>query len=305
MPSAAFAPPIRSERPGGRWWLTLLALPWLAACQAQLDVDLAVSRSPGLGAVQLALPTVDLLDSDEAAHSFDGVQSTNIDLYAEDDAETLLPLAAIDDAAAHYRGIRARFDLGSATLTKADGTIVPLSLVAQPDYVAIDVKLDDDDQEALILSLELPFSLLDHTASGGDVELRPVLRAVLARDAAEIRGTIARSLVEASDCRAGRSAGSGVAVYAYAGTDVTPSDYFRSDTLVNAAQPIALASVDYDADDDAYRYALLHLEPGSYTLAWTCEADAEQPDADDNLQFRSTMSLSVASAASISLDFTE
>ena len=282
-----------------------LALPVLAACQAQLDVDLDVRRAPAVQALRLALPTVTLIDKDEATHVFDTSRSSVFDLYGVEDG-TLQSLLSMDDAAAHYRGVSLQFDLDGANLNTDDGKTWPLTLLAQGDVVDIDFKLDDTDSKALVLSLELPFSLIDRRSSSEqDFALRPVLRAALASEAAEISGTIARSAVEADDCRAGRSVGTGIAVYLYSGTDVTPTDYYRSDSVISLTQPLASARAQYDASDDAYRFTIAQLAPGDYTLSWTCQADGEHPDADDGLQFRGVASLSVSASDTSSLTFTE
>lgn len=280
----------------------LACLSLLGACQAQLDVDLAASAPAGVEAVTLAAPYVDLEDSDGGFHSFDSASDAAFDLldFADGSRQSLI---SENDAAATYTGVRVRFDVDAASVTRSDGTQRPLTLAAQPDYADVDLHLGDSDSATLVLTLELPFSLVDRSASEGDYELRPVLRAARADEAGELNGTIAKSLVEAEGCRAGRSAGSGVAVYLYEGSDVTPGDYFRSDSVVNLHQPVASAAVAYSATDEAYAYAIYHLAPGTYTAAWTCQADAEQPEVDDGLVFQDAGTVTISSGDTATLDF--
>lgn len=286
-----------------RGLLPLLSL-GLGACQARLGVDLAISPPGGAQALSLAVPYVDLLDTGASVHSFDSAQASLFDLLTID-AGDRVALLSKDDAEGNFSGIRPRFSLSGASLTSGDGTPLPLTLAAQPDYLDLDLSLSKNDSETVVLTLELPFSLLDRRSRDGGYELRPVLRAARLSEAGDIEGTIPRSLVEASACRGGRSAGSGVAVYAWTGSNVTPADYFRSDTVVSVAQPLASAGVQYDAETDVYDFAIHHLAPGSYTVAWTCQADAEQPDVDDGLSFHDAQSLTLSASGTASVAFDE
>lgn len=282
--------------------LPLLLL--LGACNARLGVDLAASPPAGATAVTLAAPYVDLEDSGGNVDSYDTERGTAFDLlpYADGDRTELV---SKDDVSASYAGVRVRFDTDNAYVTLGSGTQVPISLAAQSDYVELSLDLGDNDAETLIVTLELPFSLIDRTDTDGDYELQPALRVAKAGDAGELSGTIAKSIVEASACRAGRTAGSGVAVYLYSGSGITPSDYYRTDSAVNSRQPVAAAFVDYSATDEAYAYAIHHLAPGTYTVAWTCQADAEHPDENDGLAFKSSEDVTVSGGDTATVDFTE
>ncbi|MGH8443696.1 MAG: hypothetical protein ACREVL_00455 [Solimonas sp.] len=295
--------PIRFRLPSPRLGL-VPALLLLGACQAQVSVDLAASAPSGASAVTLAVPYVDLEDSGGSAHNFDASDSSVFDAldYTDGDRRELI---SEDDVAATYTGVRARFDVDNAYVTQSDGTQVPITLAAQPDYVDVSLDVGDNDSATLILTLELPFSLIDRTDSEGDYELQPVLRVAKSDEAADLSGTIAKSVVEASACRAGRTAGAGVAVYLYSGSGVTPTDYYRSDTVVNTNQPVAVAFVAYSATDEAYDYTIRNLAPGTYTAAWTCQADDEQPDQNDSLVFKSSDDVTISSGTASTLDFTE
>ena len=52
--------------------------------------------------------------------------------------------------------------------------------------------------------------------------------------AGTVTGLVAATFVESVDCQAGRTAGTGVAVYAFEGTGVTPNDYTGQAALVDA-----------------------------------------------------------------------
>ncbi len=308
MPPLRLRLPPPRPHPGARvpsWRRPFLAaLLLLGGCEARLHVDLAVSQPSDAQALSLAVPYVDLLDTGASVHSFDSAQAHLFDLLTIETGDRV-ELLSKNDAQGDFAGVRARFSLSGASLTSSDGSVLPLTLAAQPDYLDLDLSLSQNDSETVVLTLELPFSLLDRRNSDGGYELRPVLRAARFSEAGSIDGSIPRSLVEASACRAGRTAGRGVAVYVWPGSDVSPADYFRSDTVTNVAQPLASAGLSYDADNDVYSFTIDHLAPGSYTVAWTCQADQEAPDADDGLSFRDTQSLTLSSSASATVAFDE
>lgn len=292
--------------------LPLAAAVLLGGCEAKLGADLAVSAPAAtIKSVTLAIPEVDFEDSDGAVHSFDTERSDAFDTlqhYSDDDtgndADTF-KLFSDNDAKGDYVAIRPRFDVGDAAVIDSSGTQYPLTLAAQPDYQSYPLDVGNDDSANLVLTLELPFSLIDQVASGGGYELQPVLRIADVDTAGTISGSIATALVQASGCRNGRSAGSGVAAYLYAGSGVTPTDYFRSDAVVNVNQPLAAAFVHYSADDDAYDFEIDNVAPDTYTVAWTCQADAEQPDVDDGLVFQDSETVTVSSSATGTVDFSE
>lgn len=284
----------------------------LSGCQAQLETDLAVSPAgPTITAVSLAIPDVDFEDSDAAVHSFDTERSDAFDVlqhYSDDDAGNdadTFKLFSDNSAKGDYVAVRAQFDVSNASVTTRDGTQYPLSLVAQPDDQHYALNVGKNDKANLILTLELSFSLIDDTSGSGGYQLQPVIRVARSDTEGTISGTIATSVVQASACRAGRSAGVGVAAYLYDGSGVTPTDYFRSDTLVNVKQPIAAAFVQYSATTDAYAFEIDHIVPGTYTIAWTCQADNENPIADDQLVFNNSADATVGTSATSTVTFTE
>ncbi|HEX9625691.1 MAG TPA: Ig-like domain-containing protein [Acidiferrobacterales bacterium] len=83
----------------------------------------------------------------------------------------------------------------------------------------------------------------------------------------------------------------GNAVYVYAGTAV-PDDRGGS-----GANPVATAAVSQDPGACTFRYQLNGLASGTYTLAFTRQAGADNPAADDSIGFVGTAQVSVTSGA--------
>jgi hypothetical protein len=104
--------------------------------------------------------------------------------------------------------------------------------------------------------------------ANGNYMLRPTLRMVDNATVGWISGTVDQLLI---------TTGCTPAVYVFAGSSVTPDDI---DGI--AADPVATASVKLD-NMGVYRYMAAFLEAGSYTIAYTCDATADDPIVDNTL----------------------
>jgi hypothetical protein len=118
-----------------------------------------------------------------------------------------------------------------------------------------------------------------HVTGNGSYMLRPTLRMVDNIMVGSISGTVDASLVPG---------GCTPAIYVFEGSGVTPDDI---DGI--AADPVSTASVKLDSSDGLYKYKAAFLETGSYTIAYTCDAAADDPTVDDALIFTGTTTVSV------------
>jgi hypothetical protein len=105
-----------------------------------------------------------------------------------------------------------------------------------------------------------------HVTGMGEYILRPTLRIVDNLLVGKITGTVAAGLAT-TDCSP--------AVYVFAGSGVTPDDI---DDV--PADPVTTATVKFDGS--VYRYTAAYLEAGSYTVAFTCQALADDPATSNN-----------------------
>lgn len=126
--------------------------------------------------------------------------------------------------------------------------------------------------------------------------LRPALRIVDMTEFATLTGVVSMDAVTATDCTNDLSLGTGNAVYIFEGLGVMPDDIDG-----NAPDPVATADVAADANGD-YRYKAL-LTPGDYTVAFTCQADSDAPEADDTISFVGTTDVSLANGDMKEVDF--
>jgi hypothetical protein len=120
-----------------------------------------------------------------------------------------------------------------------------------------------------------------HAPDGQDLNhyLRPALRIVDRAKSGVIRGTVASDLIDENNpivCSGGNRA------YLFAKPDgaETPIDDLdmRDDDRANV---LTTAKVEYNVDRDAWEFVFGFVAPGSYTVAFTCSAIADDPAVDD------------------------
>jgi hypothetical protein len=88
------------------------------------------------------------------------------------------------------------------------------------------------------------------------------------------------------------------AVYVFEGSGVTPDDI---DGI--APDPVTTASVKLDSNDGMYKYMAAFLEAGSYTIAFTCDAAADDPIVDNTLTFSGTTTVTVTANNTMTHNF--
>lgn len=136
---------------------------------------------------------------------------------------------------------------------------------------------------SLVLDFDLRRSITIAGNSGNYI-LKPVIRLINDADAGSIRGTVDSTLL--SDITACSDADPNTynAVYAYTGHNVTPDDIDLGSN--QNVEPYATTSVAWDDTSMTYLYEIAFLPAGDYTVALTCNADAENlDDGNDDLKF--------------------
>jgi hypothetical protein len=102
--------------------------------------------------------------------------------------------------------------------------------------------------------------------------LKPVERLVDNTTVGNIQGTVSPLLVPAG-CAPG--------VYLYSGTVTVPEDMDSTAPSTDANQPLA-SRVPVANSQPPYYYQFTFLPPGAYTVAFTCQADLDNPDQADS-----------------------
>lgn len=122
-----------------------------------------------------------------------------------------------------------------------------------------------------------------HLTGTGEYLLRPTLRLADNTLAGAIAGTVDPALVPA---------GCTPAVYVFNGAGIAPDDIDGT-----PADPVTTAAVKLDNGSGEYRYKAAFLEAGDYTVAYTCQAAADDPATDNALAFAGTATVTVTANA--------
>lgn len=273
--------------------VALAASVFMASCdEGTITTDLAteVPANPDIRQVVAPFLGVEFRLSGGGTERIELKSSEPIDLMAFTIGDPLRLLTDEELPEGTYTGVRLLFDTedtdnafvidgigGERTLTIEDG-----------EYAEMNFRVEEDEgsEEALTLMLDLRLSL--RVDDDDEYRLLPVLRSVRTEDAGEIQGTIRAScLTEDID--------TSPAVYLFEGNDVTPDDYDGAD-----AEPIATAPVELIGD--RFTYTLRFLPEGDYTIAFSCDAQEEDPQTDDEIDFDITENVDLREGETLERD---
>ncbi|MBA3980355.1 MAG: hypothetical protein C0462_07105 [Alcanivorax sp.] len=138
--------------------------------------------------------------------------------------------------------------------------------------------------------------------------LRPTLRLVRNNDAGVIEGTVADSLIQNSNCTSETIGDelAGNAVYLYQGSITNPGDInvgANGQPVTSPRRnPITTANVRLNNGQHEYKFGF--IPEGSYTIAFTCRALDDRPNArDDGVTFSGRTNVTVTAGETIEVDF--
>jgi hypothetical protein len=136
---------------------------------------------------------------------------------------------------------------------------------------------------SLVMDLDLRQSVT-MAGNSGNYILKPVVRLVSDKDAGHIRGTVDPASLGSMPACSDTDPNTYNAAYVYAGHNVTPDDIDQGSP--QSIAPFATTSIAYDNAIMGYLYEAAFLPAGNYTVAFTCNADAEDlDDGNDDLKF--------------------
>lgn len=115
--------------------------------------------------------------------------------------------------------------------------------------------------------------------SGKKYQMKPVLRLINVDNTGHINGSVDMALLTASIC-SDTDPDTGNSVYLFAGNNVTPDDIDNK-----SPDPISSARVTLNPLSGKYEYTLGFIPFGDYTLAFTCQADQDDPKKNDIIVF--------------------
>jgi hypothetical protein len=111
-----------------------------------------------------------------------------------------------------------------------------------------------------------------------------------------LSGAVATPLVTAAGCANDLNLDIGNAVYIFAGAGMTPDDFDATDP-----EPIATTAVTQNQVGD-YVYKTL-LSPGTYTVAFTCQAMNDLPDTSEGIAFVQPTDAVIADGQTVTVNF--
>ena len=138
------------------------------------------------------------------------------------------------------------------------------------------------------LNLMIDFDLRKSVVlSAGTYKLRPTLRMVNLNNTNSITGTIDSSLLTGTNC-SDTNPVTGNSVYVFEGNDVVADDMDNQNP-----EPLSSARVKLNSSTGNYEYIIGFVPAGNYTVAFTCQADLDDPDSNDNIIFSLTENVTV------------
>lgn len=141
---------------------------------------------------------------------------------------------------------------------------------------------------AFTVDFDLRKSVHEPQNAGDAYFLRPTLRLVDSGQVGAIRGTVAVTSVPT---------GCSPAVYVYSGSGVVPDD------VGGTTPPYDSAIVELNTTSGAYEYTLGFLPAGAYTVAYTCQANLDDPEINDSIVFDPTKPATVTVGVFTTVDF--
>ena len=112
--------------------------------------------------------------------------------------------------------------------------------------------------------------------------MTPVLRLVSADNFGHVRGEIDPALLTAGSC-SDPMVDTFNAIYVYNGHNVSPDDI--NQTSNQNTDPVTTGKIAYDTAAAKYIYEAAFLPAGKYTIAFTCNSDKDDLEADNDLKF--------------------
>lgn len=139
------------------------------------------------------------------------------------------------------------------------------------------------------IDFDLRKSVIKPPGLGGLYLLKPALRLVDNLEVGTIEGQVATSIATAEGCTP--------VVYVYEGSGVTPDD------LGSDAGPLVTARVRMEDGSGEFRYRAAFLPAGPYTVALTCDAEADVADEDNEITFIDPQDTTVTAGQTTTVDF--
>lgn len=168
-------------------------------------------------------------------------------------------------------------DIGTFDLAVPSGELKLDGFVALPNVEA-----------AYTVEFDLRKSVVDPVGQTTTYFLKPRgVRLVANSDVGTLSGTVSSDLITHPDCSVKADSDVGNAVYIYGDVNLDAAvlgDDADNPSDTQEVSPYAIATVNYDEASDSYSYVAGYLPAGGYTVAFSCLADVDEPESDENAE---------------------
>jgi len=217
-----------------------------------------------------------------------------IDLLALQGLTTADLLVQMPIEAGDYKQVRFIVDAAPmANYVEVTGGGMQELVVTNPSTIGLKVRQKFTIPEDRLMNFTVDFDLrksVKKNKDNGRYKFKPKMRLVVDSDVGFIRGTVDPRLLIDPSC-SDPDVDTHNAVYVFRGHDVTPDDI--NELSSQNIEPLITAPIKYDTTSGLYVYEAAFLPHDNYTIAFTCNADLEDLEADDNLPFFYTRNASV------------
>ncbi len=220
----------------------------------------------------------------------------SIDLLAQQGPNSEPLLLDHELEAGHYNWMRLKVDMSHSYIIVEDGGAQHDLYIPSGDETGLKLNNGFDITAGGAATFTVDFDLRKSVlapSNGSDVyKLKPTLRIVENANVGHLSGTVGTTSLQHASCATTPN----YAVYIFEG-DVTPDDVDG-----DAGDPITSALV-----SDTFSYAVGFLNQGTYTVAFTCEADSDSNDSgndsDDAIAFIGTTTVTITAGATTTHNF--
>ncbi len=262
--------------------------------QSSLSISItdAVIDSAQKVSVQFTSISIQPEDGEAIEYTFDSPQ--NIDLlslqgtvFANLMSEQIIPTGKYESIRLHVNA--SQDGVNDSFIQLNDGSEHEL-FIPSGSQSGLKINSGFELSESQDLHLMIDFDLRKSVVfSNNEYKLRPTLRMVNMQDVEHISGSIDAALLTAGHC-SDLDPETGNAVYLFEGHDITADD------IDNNSGPVTSAAVNLNAESGLYEYTLAFMPPGEYTLAFTCQADDDDPEDNDAIVFSHSENITVETA---------
>lgn len=299
-----------NSHPGLFLWPALLSLAFVTACGGSSS-----DPAPATGTLSLGITDAPVSDVDQVVVEFSGVtvkpregeqitiqfdEPNSVDLLALDGPQTETLLDGEEMEAGEYNWIQLEVNAVEGTqdsfVITDTGQQIELEIPSGGLRLVSGFTITQNQETSFVIDWDVRRGLTA-PANQDSWKLTPALRIIDSTEFGDIAGTVAVELVEDASCTNDLAAETGNAVYIFEGLDVAPNDIDQSDD-----DPVATGDVTQDENGN-YTYSVTFLSPGDYTVAFTCQADDDEPDTEDDITFAGSANATVEDGAETVVDF--